>query len=370
MRLLDQLTQDIRYTFRVLANNRAFTLVAVLSLALGIGANTAIFSLIDAVLLKSMPVEKPEQLVVVARNPEKPSNAFNYPDYEFVRDHNKSFNGVISFSAGGGGPVALAVPGEGGGAGSHLVANTLVSGNYFQVLGVTPAVGRLFTPDDNKAEGAHPYVVLSHGFWQRRFAGEASVVGKAVTINGSPFNIIGVARAGFTGMTVGISPDMFVPIMMNRSVNRGTGLWNNRNYWFLTVIARMKPGVTMQAATPEAALLMKQIEDNDPKKRPAAAYEKDAEKRRTGTLLPGSGGYSFFRNLYRRRRAAARGGGVKEMREAGGAPALRCASGKGPSQRHFKPYSGLLRRRVVGSVRRENVGHFSRGSAGIPRDIE
>ena len=296
MRLLDRLIQDIRYAFRVLANNPAFAAVAVLSLALGIGANTAIFSLIDEVLLKSMPVTNPEQLVVVARNPERPQTSHNYPDYEYVRDHNKSFSGVIASSSGGANPVAFAVPGEGANSGSQLAASCLVSGNYFQVLGVTPAVGRLFTAEDNKAEGAHPYVVLSYGFWQRRFGGDASVVGKPVTINGSPFNIIGVSRPGFTGTTVGASPDLFVPIMMNRSVNRGTGEWNNRSYWWLTVIARLKPGVTMEQATPEAALLIKQIEDNDPRRRPAPAYDKDREKRNRGTLLAGSGGYSYFRN--------------------------------------------------------------------------
>src|SRR5262249_30207940 len=135
--------QDIRYALRMLSQNRAFAAVAILSLALGIGANTAIFTLIDYVVLRSLPVRSPEQLVVLARNPEKPSPSFNYPDYRYIRDHNQSYSGVVASSEGS--PTAFAVPGEKGIA--EVVPVARISGNYFEVLGVPSAIGRLFTPE-------------------------------------------------------------------------------------------------------------------------------------------------------------------------------------------------------------------------------
>src|SRR5215475_8939175 len=136
--------QDIRYALRVLAQNRSFAAVAILSLALGIGANTAIFTLIDYVMLRSLPVRSPEQLVVLANNPEKPSTSFNYPDYRYVRDHNQSYSGVIATSEGN--TAAFSVPGEKS-ASAEVIPTGRVSGNYFDVLGVPPAIGRLFTPE-------------------------------------------------------------------------------------------------------------------------------------------------------------------------------------------------------------------------------
>src|SRR6266498_3861844 len=149
--------QDIRYALRILVQNRAFAAVAVLSLALGIGANTAIFTLIDYVMLRSLPVRSPEQLAVIARNPEKPSPSFNYPDYVYIRDHNQSYSGVIA-SNGGASALAFAVPGEKG-TSAEVLAGAHVSGNYFEVLGVGAAIGRVFTAADNQTEGAHPYAI-------------------------------------------------------------------------------------------------------------------------------------------------------------------------------------------------------------------
>ena len=209
--------RDVRHAFRILAHNRGFAAIAILSLALGIGANTAIFTLIDAVLLRSLPVRDPQQLVVLARNPDDPSMSFNYPDYRYIRDHSRSYAGVIATN-GGGAALAFGVPGEGGGR-AEIAAAAMVSGNYFDVLGVTPAAGRLFTPDDNQVEGASPYVILSYDFWQRRFGRDPRVIGRPVTLNGSPFNIIGIVRQGFTGTSVGTVSDLYVPIMMMSSVN-------------------------------------------------------------------------------------------------------------------------------------------------------
>ena len=295
MRLFDTLRLDGRQAIRVLKHNPGFATVAILSLALGIGANTAIFTLINTVLLRSLPVHDPERLVVFALNPDKPQAFFNYPSYEYIRDHNKSFSGVIACGTGRG-PAAMEVPDEGAHATAQLVVPKLVSGNYFDVLGVTPALGRLLTPADNKTEDAHPWVVLDYDFWQRRFGGDPRVIGRRLTLNGSPFNIVGVARSGFTGTVIGEHPDMYLPIMELREVSRGVREWNTRGFWWLNILARLKPGVTMPAATPEADLLWKQFLAADPKRRPVASYDKDYYQRNRGTLLAGSGGYTFLRN--------------------------------------------------------------------------
>ena len=295
MRPLETLSQDARYAVRILRQNPGFASVAILSLALGIGANTAIFTLIDTVLLRSLPVRNPQELVAFALNPDKPSVGFSNPDYEYIRDHNKSFAGVIAYGGGGSG-AAFEVPDEGAHAPSQLVSNLMVSGNYFDVLGVTPAIGRLFTPDDNRKEDAHPWVVLDYSFWQRRFGGDPAVVGRRITLNGSPFNVVGVSRSGFTGAVVGSHPDMYTPIMMYREIQRGTREWNTRHQWWLTVIARLKPGVSMQGAKPEADVLWKQILANDPESKPPAAYDKDYAQRNRATLLEASGGYTYLRS--------------------------------------------------------------------------
>jgi predicted permease len=291
---MEKMLQDIRYALRALAKNPGFAAVAVVSLALGIGANTAIFSIVDAVLLKWLPVESPQQLVVVARNPEKPSTGTNYPDYEYFRDHNQVFSGIVAY--GGANGLSMIVPDEGSHGDGQLIPSTLVSGNYFEVLGVKPAIGRLFTPEDNKTPGAHPYAVLSYGFWKSRFGGDSRVIGRKITLNGSPFTIIGVSRRGFTGAQVGNSPAVFIPIMMLQQVNANARNWNSRHYWWLTPIARLKPTVSVQKATAEADVLYKQIEQNDPERRPTPAYDKGREMRNRAVLLPGSGGYSYLRN--------------------------------------------------------------------------
>ena len=294
MRVFEAVGQDARYAVRMLVQNPGFAAVAVLSLALGIGANTAIFTLIDTVLLKSLPVRDPQQLVVFALNPDKPSVSSNYPDYQYIRDHNRSFSGVAAY--GGGVPASFQVSEEGGHAIPELVTPMLVSGNFFDVLGVTPAIGRLFRPDDNIKEDGHPWVVLDYGFWQRRFAGDPRAVGRKIMLNGSPFTIVGVVRSGFIGPQLGSHPEVYAPIMMQREVYRTAGQWNNRHVWWVTILCRLKPGVTRQAAIPEVDTLWKQILANDPERRPVPAYEKDYSKQNRGTLLEASGGYSYLRN--------------------------------------------------------------------------
>src|SRR5215471_12947621 len=284
--------QDIRYALRILAQNPGFAAVAVLSLASGIGANTAIFTLIDYVVLRSLPARSPEQLVVLARNPEKPSASFDYPDYRYIRDHNQSYSGVIASSEGA--SLAFAVPGEKGTA-AEVVPVARVSGNYFEMLGVPAAIGRLFTPEDNVTEGAHPLVVLSYDLWQRRFAGDPKVLGRGITLNGVPFSVIGVAARGFHGVSVGNHSDLFMPIVMMPSVNPPANGWNTRHWWWLTVMGRLKPGATVESATSEANVLWQQILKADPEYKPPPAYAKDSSKYERMAVLPGSAGWSYFR---------------------------------------------------------------------------
>ena len=287
---------DVRCAFRMIAKNPGFSAVAILSLAVGIGANTAIFTLVDYVMLRSLPVRQPEQLAVVARNPEKPATSFAYPDYVYIRDHNQSYSGLIA-SSGGGSAWAFAVPGEKG-TSAEVVAGAHVSGNYFEVLGVGAAIGRVFTPADNLTEGAHPYAILSYDLWQRRFGGDRGVLGRAITLNGARFTVVGVASRGFHGINVGTSNDVFLPIMMMPTLNPPANGWNTRHWWWLRVIGRLKPGATLQSATPEANVLWQQILKADPEYKPPPAYAQDRAQLNRLVVLQGSGGWSNLRTQF------------------------------------------------------------------------
>ena len=293
-RAFSGLRQDISYALRMFRQSPGFTAVAVISLALGIGANTAIFTLIDAVLLKWLPVTSPQELVVLARNPSRPQASFSYPDYEFVRDHNASYSGVIASN--GAGPTAFSA-GHRPDARTQVAGVTMVSGNYFDVLGVRPALGRVLNVEDNRKEGAAPYAVLSDGFWRRAFGGDPRVVGKDIRLNGTPFTVVGVVREGFTGTELGSTPDIFVPIMMIRQVNRNTWpKWNSRHMWWLVVIARLKPGVKMPQATAELNVLYDRINKADSEYHPPPAWDKEAAMDSRAVVLPGSIGHSWLRD--------------------------------------------------------------------------
>src|SRR5262249_29384533 len=179
--------------------------------------------------------------------------------------------------------------------GPQLVGLSMVSGNYFEVLGVQPTIGRLFNPADNEKEGAHPYVVLSNGFWKRAFGGDTGVVGRDILLNGARFQVVGVSREGFSGATVGSSPDVFVPIMMHRTFSPTFFEWNSRHAWWLTLMGRLKPGITRGQAEAELQVLWQQILNNDPDERPAA-WGTEYKLRNTMVVLPGSQGYSYLRN--------------------------------------------------------------------------
>ncbi len=238
--------QDLRYGARILLKNPGFTLIVVLTLALGIGANTAIFSLTDQILLRRLPVERPEELVVLRSPGPKTGRVwsdgdnaapFSYPMYKALRDRGGDvFSGLLARHA-----IPLSVAGAGQ---TERADGELVSGNYFEVLGVRPALGRVFNQEDDRAPGAHPLVVLSHAYWTRRFGADPAILNKTLTVNGTLMTVIGVSREGFRGIQVGQTPDVFIPMMMTAQVAPNQNeLDNHKDYW-LAVVGRLKPGMT------------------------------------------------------------------------------------------------------------------------------
>jgi predicted permease len=245
--------QDLRYSLRMLLKHKGFTAVAVLTLALGIGANTTIFSLIDAVLLKMLPVTNPERLVLLGRAlGGKTVTQFPYRTYKQIRDQNEVLSGLLAYH-----PLRLSVSLDG--QPEPAVAGQLVSGNYYAVLGVNAALGRTIAPDDDLAPGESPVCVISHSFWRRRFADDPAVVGKTIHISGAPFTIIGVTPPEFFGLEVGSSLDISVPLMMQSQVMPGIESFANSGRYALTVMGRLRPGVTMPQAHAGLSVLYQQM---------------------------------------------------------------------------------------------------------------
>jgi predicted permease len=247
---MNTLLQDLRYGLRMLRKNPGFTLVAVLSLALGIGANTAIFQLLNAVRLRLLPVERPHELALVRiANRQGASGNFNgwyayltHPQWERIRDRQQAFSGIAAWGTAN---FNLAVSGE-----DRFAENCLwVSGDFFNVLGVRPLLGRVFTPSDDQRGCGSSGVVLSYAFWQRQFGGEASVIGKKITLNGHPFEVIGVTPASFFGVEVGRQYDLAIPICADALLNGERNRLDRRSTWWLAAIGRLKPGWTLEQAT-------------------------------------------------------------------------------------------------------------------------
>jgi len=246
---MDTLLQDVRYGARMLLKSPAFTAIAVLMLALGIGANTAIFSLTDQVLLRELPVQKPEQLVILRSPGDKPGHtssdsdaatSFSYPLYKDLRAQSHVFSGLLARYA-----VPLNVAGQGS---TERASGELVSGNYFEVLGVPPALGRVFSLQDETAPRANPVAVLSYGYWARRFGRDPGVLNKQLTVNGTVLTVVGVARAGFTGVQIGQLPDIFIPITMKPQMTPNwNGLEDPKDNW-VAILGRLPAGTTRARA--------------------------------------------------------------------------------------------------------------------------
>lgn len=250
---VESFLQDLRYGARILRKSPGFTTVAVLTLALGIGANTAIFSLTYQILLRQLPVQHPDELVIL-RSPGPHNghtssdgdnaNSFSYPLYEELQGRNAVFSGLLARF-----PVSLSVAGPGF---SERADGELVTGNYFEVLGVNPALGRLFNQQDETSAGADTVAVLSYGYWTRRFGQDQNILNKQLTVNGSALTVVGVTQNGFTGVQIGQTPDIFVPVTMKAQMTPGwDGLNSHQDYW-LAILGRLKPGLKRDQV--EAAL--------------------------------------------------------------------------------------------------------------------
>ena len=258
------LIQDGRYALRDFRRHPAFTAVLISILALGIGSNAAIFSLINAVRLRPLPVPHPEQLVMLGSNSMtggigKSSTVvgtvFTYTGYRELRDRTPWFTGLVASGITGRLDV---VPNGRAGEPEHP-SGRFVSGNYFQVLGVPAALGRTFDGFEDASVGTSPVVVLSHGYWTRRFARDSSVIGQQMTIDRLPFTIIGIAREGFFGEIVGEAPDLWLPMTMQPAMMPSEPRLDDRQLLWLQLFGRMKPGVTLAQAVDRSKAVIRQV---------------------------------------------------------------------------------------------------------------
>jgi putative ABC transport system permease protein len=289
-RLWDDLGQDLRYGLRVLRKAPGFTLVAVLSLALGIGANTAIFTLVDSLILRALPVRDPAALVRLD------NGAWTNPIWEQVRDRQQDvFQSAGAFSLT---RFDLAQGGE-----ADLAEGLWVSGGFFDVLGVPAMLGRTLTTDDDRRDGGPdgPVAVISYAFWQRRFGGAGDAIGKRLTLNGVPFTVVGVTPPSFSGPNVGRSFDVAAPLgMFDRLQPNGRGWLDNRSAWWIEIVGRLRPGQTPENATRTLRALQPQIREATlPDGWPAEELAKYLREDPL-TLVPAATGFSDARGEYER----------------------------------------------------------------------
>ncbi|HUB80290.1 MAG TPA: ABC transporter permease [Bryobacteraceae bacterium] len=285
--MFDGVLQDVRYALRALRSSPGFSATAILSLALGIGANTAIFSLIDAVILKTLPVSHPEQLVQLVMKTEY-GTTFTNPIWEQVRDRQDVFSGAFAYS-----PIALNL--AGGGEVRNANASW-VSGDFFRTLGVNALLGRTFTAADDK-RGCPVIGILSHDFWQREYGGAADVFDRRLTLNSHPVRIAGVLPAGFTGVQVGEAVDIYLPLCAEGTIVRENSALDKRANWWLWIFARLKPDTGKQQALACMNTLAPQIFAATM----PPGYPPDAQKfhlNRRFDLLPGGKGFSDVRRDY------------------------------------------------------------------------
>lgn len=295
---MGSLWNDLQYAFRTLRKSPVFTGVAVLSLALGIGANTAIFSLTDQILLRLLPVKDPQQLVLLSMKGfhyggNWGGNALSYPMYKDFKEHNSVFSDMFCRF-----PYNVSLGYNGN---TERVSGELVSGTYFPVLGVGAAVGRTFTADEDRLPNGHPVLMLSYSYWKSRFAGDPSVVGKTMAMNGHNYTVVGVAQQGFDGVELGNTIKVFIPIMMRADAmpdHNGLSFTNRRTRW-VNAFGRLKPGVTAERAKASLQPFFHGILEMEVKE--AAFNNASAEVREKFLkniidVLPGSQGRSYVRS--------------------------------------------------------------------------
>src|SRR5262245_20317546 len=296
---MSNLLADLRFALRALRRSPLFASVAIASLALGIGANTAIFTLMDQLMLRELPVKDPEQLVMLYQR--GAHNGANMGDrmhsYAIYRDYQQKAAPLAEVVCRRLVNTSVSVDNQ-----TERVDAEMVSGNYFTMLGVTAALGRVFTSEeDDKVYQGHPSVVLSHDYWTSRFAQDPKVVGRKILVNNYPMTIVGVSAAGFAGIDPARSPQIRVPVLMKPAmVPEWT--WQNagdrRSRW-VQVFARLKPGYTAESARPPLQGLFHQIREYEmtlPAARTWSSYSRDQFMKGTIHLEPAATGYSFLRN--------------------------------------------------------------------------
>jgi putative ABC transport system permease protein len=270
--------QDLRYGLRILRASPGFTAVAVLSLALGIGANTSIFSVVNAALLRPLPVTEPERLMFVFNGTTtRPWGGASYPDYLDYRDKSEVFCDLLTYSS-----ITVSARNDDQ---TDLISGSIVSGNFFDVLGLRTALGRTFTPEEDNTPNTHPVAVISHGLWERRFGGDPKVIGQQIALSGHAFTIVGVTPAGFNGPGVLENNDIYVPMMMQAIVRPPRGgfsgdmnpdLLSRRGARWLKMIGRLKPGVSVEQAQAAVTTIAAGLEQ---------AYPED-DRNTIATLFP------------------------------------------------------------------------------------
>jgi predicted permease len=290
---------DLRFTLRTFRRNPGFVAIAVISLALGIGANTAVFSLFDQVLMRSLPVTAPDRLVLFHTEGQDPGwfssdnfeSAFSYPTYRDLRARSQVFEGLTARSG------AAATVMEPAGAASARVE--LVAGNFFEVLGVRAAMGRTITPADDVTRGAHPVVMLSHGYWSRHFGADPKVLNSRLLVNGQPMTVIGILDHRFLGVQSGQVPELYVPLAMKQQISPGWNSFDEIGGRWLNLLGRLKPGVSLATAQAAARVVFKAIRNEDlPRIRPMDARERADYDRRVLELEPAAQGINLLGQLF------------------------------------------------------------------------
>lgn len=291
--------QDLKFGLRQLRLNPGFTAVAVLSLALGIGANSAIFTMVDQILLRLLPVERPAELVQLKLEGGRTGSqsgdgvhTFSHPTFLALRDRNTVLTGLTG--------QRLEQASLVGQDRSEMVSVGLVAGNFFDVLGVRPYRGRMISPDDDRTKNGSPVVVLQYDFWRTRFGGKPEMVGSTIRLNGSPFTVVGIAAPGFEGTDVGLPTKMWVPVMMKPVI---TPTWdeleNERNAWFY-LFGRLKPGVSMEQAQAAMRVVYRQRQEEELKMPYFQKFPETKERFLKGdfTLIPAARGQSNLRSRF------------------------------------------------------------------------
>jgi macrolide transport system ATP-binding/permease protein len=283
---MEALVQDIRFSLRTMAKNPGFIAAAVVCLALGIGPNTVIFSMVNALLLRPLPVDRPDQLVRLFRSEDNgPYNSISYPDYIDYRSRQEVFTGLAACQRM---MMSLNIAGQ-----PESIPGAVASANFFSILGVQPTLGRAYTPEEDRSLGGHSVAIISYNLWQRRFNADAAILGRTLRLNGQSFTVIGVAPKGFTGIDAVFTTDVWVPITMYPKLKPSSQqafdpVSGREQSWLNDVIGRLKPGVSVEQARSSLSGISAQLDSDYPSRR--------LDRRRIITLVPISSGQPAIRS--------------------------------------------------------------------------